>query len=284
MRHAHRAARTALALQADGPGLSWGWRGRTVSGPVIDRGRPLWLRVACAPKGADGGVFWSGAREAQAALTAGIPRPHLHAVHDWTDPAWSYRAELSARAPSALAASSVPGVQTAFAFRPDPRWWADLRSTLGILGRVATDRITIRQSYLDRAMPHFLGEPIGTTVQAWTTAHGDLHAANLAGPALCLLDWEGWGRAPVGYDAATFYAHSLLTPPLAARIRQVFTDELETDTGRFAELVAITELLHTTTRGDNFALASPLRARAEHLLGRRVPEREPNFAQPDGAL
>ncbi|MFE1876426.1 hypothetical protein ACFW9N_37130 [Streptomyces sp. NPDC059496] len=33
-----------------------------------------------------------------------------------------------------------------------------------------------------------------------------------------ILDWEGWGRAPYGYDAATLYMYALFTPETAARI------------------------------------------------------------------
>lgn len=39
---------------------------------------------------------------------------------------------------------------------------------------------------------------------------------------LRLLDWEGWGMAPEGFDAATPYAYSLLQPNTAARVRVTF--------------------------------------------------------------
>ncbi len=45
----------------------------------------------------------------------------------------------------------------------------------------------------------------------------------------------------------------------------------DTPSGRFAELVVITELLHAATRGDHRPLADPLRRRASLLLGRTVP-------------
>lgn len=38
-------------------------------------------------------------------------------------------------------------------------------------------------------------------------------------PRAHVLDWEGWGSAPCGYDAATLYMCALFTPETAARIR-----------------------------------------------------------------
>lgn len=67
------------------------------------------------------------------------------------------------------------------------------------------------------------------------------------------------------------HTHSLLIRSTAARIRHELAHLLDTPAGRFAELVAITELLDSTTRGDNLNLAEPLRERAAHLLGRAVP-------------
>ncbi len=49
-----------------------------------------------------------------------------------------------------------------------------------------------------------------------------MHWANLTEP-LCLLDWEGWGMAPEGFDAAALYAYALLQPDTAAaRVRTAF--------------------------------------------------------------
>jgi len=52
---------------------------------------------------------------------------------------------------------------------------------------------------------------------SWTAAHADLHWANVLAPDCALVDWEGWGLAPAGYDAATLYVHSLLAPDTGER-------------------------------------------------------------------
>ncbi|MFG2557103.1 hypothetical protein [Streptomyces sp. NPDC048581] len=56
----------------------------------------------------------------------------------------------------------------------------------------------------------------GPRTTDWTTAHGDLHTANITAGTPYPLDWEGFGMALVGYDAATLPAYSLLVPALRA--------------------------------------------------------------------
>jgi hypothetical protein len=231
---------------------------------------PGWLRVAAAEAGTQAATFWDGGRAAQQALPASIPRPALRAIHDDTHDGWEYRAELYDRAnTSPLADTATP---RRLATPPTGRWFSALRAALDTLAAVPTARRTIEQSYLDNVMPRLLGEPITTTAPTpWMTAHGDLHWANLCGPALSLLDWEGWGLAPAGYDAATLHCRSLLMPALAAQVRAHFTDTFTTNAGRHAELVVIAELLDAADHGASRDLAGPLRSRATHLLGRPVP-------------
>ncbi|MGH3855401.1 MAG: aminoglycoside phosphotransferase [Pseudonocardiaceae bacterium] len=270
MRTAHAVARAALdVLPVANTHEAWGWHGRTLSQPVTKLHSPAWLRVACAPIGRVVTTFWDGSIEAESAMPASVPRPKLRRWHDWNDQCWEYRAELYDHA-TVRPAATTPVLTTA----PDlpTAWWAAVRVTLNDVASVRTSRLTIHQSFLDHTMPRLLGTPIDTTApRPWTTAHGDFHFANISAPTLCLFDFEGWGLAPAGYDAATLHSYSLLVPPIADRIRTELVEMLDTPSGRFAELVTITELLHATTRGDHLALAEPLRRRASILLGRTVP-------------
>ncbi len=93
-----------------------------------------------------------------------------------------------------------------------------------------------------------------------------MHWANLTEP-LRLLDWEGWGMAPEGFDAATLYAHSLLQPDTAARVRTAFP-VLGSPAGLAAEAAVCAQLLQTVARGDNLVLGGPLRNWAEELRRR----------------
>jgi hypothetical protein len=269
MRAVHDAAAVAMGvLPCPDAEEVWGWRGRTLSGPVTAADGPAWLRVACAMDGQAIATFWNGSIEAEKSMPRSIPRPRLRCWRDWHDQQWQYRAELYERVvdrPVALA--------SVLATAPDlpPQWWQAVRTTLAAIAAVPTHRFTIRQQFLDHAMPALLGTPVVTTPPCpWTTAHGDFHFANICAPALHVLDFEGWGLAPAGYDAATLHSYSLLVPPVAARIRSELASILSTTAGRFAELAVITELLYAAARGDNSALATPLRKRAAILLGRDV--------------
>jgi hypothetical protein len=268
MRRAHSQARTALAVTPEeNVHEVWGWRGRTLSQPVAAPDGPAWLRIASVPTGQIAATFWDGSLAAEQSIPESIPRPRLRAWHDWSDENWEYRAELYDRVPYRPIAAS-PSLET----MPDlpSSWWTALRTALDDIATVPTRRVTIEQAFLNRAMPRFLGTSVDTSAPSWSTAHGDLHWANLSGPTLHMFDWEGWGLAPTGYDVAMLHCYSLLVPPLTARIRTEFADVLDTAAGRHAELVVITELLHSTTRGDNLHLADALRRRATDLMSRAL--------------
>ncbi|WP_344957740.1 phosphotransferase [Actinomadura miaoliensis] len=272
MRTAHTRAQTAMGVKPDEDAHeSWGWRGRTLGQAVTTSHGPAWLRVACAPNGKAAATFWNGSIEAEKSLPEAIPRPRLRCWHDWNDQRWQYRAELYDRVTARPVATS-PVLTTTPELPSD--WWTAVRAMLDDMATVPTRRVTIHQGFLDHAMPRLLGTPIKTTApRPWTTAHGDFHFANLCAPTLHVFDFEGWGLAPAGYDAAMLHSYSLLVPSAAARIRSELAHILDTPSGRYAELTVITELLHATTRGDHLALAKPLRQRASRLLGRPIPSR-----------
>lgn len=262
MRAAHQHAREALNVQADPHHPhreAWGWQGRTLGLPVAGPDGDHWLRLASARTGHVAETFWNGARDGEAALPAGLPRPRLHRLHDWTGPPWQYRAELYDREPAHPIADTmfpehIPEL-------PD-HWWSGLRAALHQVAAVRTTRRTIQPHYLNDALPRTLGTHARTDTITWETAHGDLHWANLYTP-LRIIDWEGWGLAPTGYDAAMLHAHSLLHPPTAARIRREFPI-LGAPTGRFAQLVTITELLDSGSCDTGIEAA--FRAHAEVVL------------------
>ncbi|MFE7608097.1 hypothetical protein [Streptomyces celluloflavus] len=269
MRTARGRACTELGIRPEqGADEAWGWHGRTLSLPVVAPGGPAWLRLGCAPSDEVNVTFWDGSVTAEQAIPDSVPRPRLHAVHDWSDGQWEYRAELYERVTARPA--STTATLTA---NPDvpSNWWRAVRAGLDDIAQVPTERFSVHQPFLKRAMPQFLGTPIDTTAPSWSTAHGDFHWANLCAPELRIFDWEGWGLAPTGYDTAVLHSHSLLMPSVAATVRHELRDVINTPEGRYAELAVITQLLHSTTRGDNLELADPLRRRAEHLLGRAVP-------------
>ncbi|MFI9785910.1 hypothetical protein ACIHEI_20770 [Kitasatospora sp. NPDC051984] len=265
MHEMHAAAAVALQVLPIGSREAWGWRGRTLSRPVATASGEGWLRLVSAPANTAGGKLWEGPQEAERLMPPAVPRPRLRERRTWTEAEHGYLAELYDRVTTPTITTHEPVLRAAPDL--DETWWENLSGTLDAIAAVPSGRVAVRQEYLDRAMPEYLGIPVDTIVPAWTTAHGDMHWANLTSPTLIVLDWEGWGIAPAGYDAALLHAYSLLVPETAAQIRRRLDHILNTPAGRFAELVVITELLQTTTRGDNLDLEGALRARLSKVAG-----------------
>jgi hypothetical protein len=93
------------------------------------------------------------------------------------------------------------------------------------------------QEHLSRRIAEVYGSGVGTTIEEWATAHADLHWGNLTSPDCWLLDWEDWGVGPRGLDAATLWGFSLGVPALSERVRQEFRDDLNSRSGRLAQLL-----------------------------------------------
>jgi hypothetical protein len=60
MRDAHATATATLLSQPHGLREAWGWRGRTLSGPVTSSSGEGWLRLVCAPADKASGKIWEG--------------------------------------------------------------------------------------------------------------------------------------------------------------------------------------------------------------------------------
>ena len=252
-----------------GPKEAWGWRGRTLGRPVAGPYGPGWLRVVHSPLAEVSGKLWTGPEDAERMVPRKVPRPRLRLVRQWIEGDDAYKAELYDHA-TGETVSPTPALVTA-APSLSAAWWSDLRRVMSRLPAISTDRTAVRQAYLDRAMPKylaFLGGPVPTVPPSWCTAHGDLHWANLTGPDLAILDWEGWGSAPAGYDAAMLHAYSVGVPETAERVRQELSEVLDSEKGCFAELVVITELLQSAERGDNVDLVPGLQRRAKEVWHR----------------
>ncbi|WP_240496421.1 hypothetical protein [Streptomyces torulosus] len=260
--HAHTAK--ALDVQVEPGAEFWGWAGRTLGAPArTATGVPAWLRLVSAPEAKASGKLWDGALDAQHAFgDLDGHRPALLAVHDAVDDGIAYRAELSVRVDGPVL-SDDPILQ--HDLQLPGSWWADLTKTLEKVSATVTDRVAVRQQYMDRAIPEFVGIP-APAVTCWTTAHADLHWANLTEP-LRLLDWEGWGQAPEGFDAAMLYAYSLLQEDVATRVRDAFPI-LGSPAGLAAEATVCAQLLQTVARGDNLTLENQLRDWSEELRRR----------------
>lgn len=250
---AQRHAADQLGLRATGSQV-WGYQGRTLSAAA----GPHWLRVVCAKAGTEGDTLWDGPSTSRT-LPTSVPRPDLLRIRDWTTQTYAYRAELYSFAPD-------PIVSRRPVLDEDPElpetWWKEMTAALEALANVPppTDREAVREKYLRRVIPEFTGHHVDAVT--WTTAHGDLHYGNITrGPHI--LDWEGWGRAPYGYDAATLYIYALLFPEAATRIRTELAPVLDRPEARTGLLTVCAQVLQAQDRTDFYTeLAGPVR---EHL-------------------
>ncbi|MFD4210210.1 hypothetical protein ACFWRG_29955 [Micromonospora tulbaghiae] len=263
MRRAHASAAQQFRVSATGPEV-WGWQGRTLGRRAGD----CWLRIVSAEVDKAGGRLWEGTATADTHVPRSVPRPRLRGVLDWTAPDVAFRAELTEYVSVPPVTSGTPALDQDIAL-PDS-WWSELKSALGTLATVPTDRESVRQNWVDRNFRRFLGiAPV--RIRETTTGHADLHWANLTSAPLILFDWENWGRLPLGYDLGLLHAYSLAAPATAARIRREFGPVLDTDAGRTGELIALGQLLQACSRSVHPHLAPLIARQAEHLTGTPVP-------------
>jgi hypothetical protein len=142
--------------------------------------------------------------------------------------------------------------------------------SLVCLGRaVSTDRQFVRQQWIDRGFPRFLGI---APVTDWTTGHGDLHRGNLTGRPPHHPRPGSLGRTPIGQDIGLLNAYTLCLPETAARVRTEFTYVLDTDADRTGELVAVAQLLPVASRGGHPELAPLLSEHAHKLTDVQPPK------------
>ncbi|WP_317494858.1 aminoglycoside phosphotransferase [Haloechinothrix sp. LS1_15] len=255
-----RAARR-FRVTLDGPAV-FGWRDRSLGAPVRAGEHPRWLRVVTeAPRWADG-LMWTGNLDAND--LEGLAKPRVLDVVEWRDnPARHVRAELMTQlAGTPCSPDPVAGPDLAL----DEGWWSQLTGFLRDLSCAPTSRVNADQPRVDHRVDAAFGPGVTVAVDRWETVHGDLHWANLHREPFGVLDWEGWGRGPVGTDAATLYLYSLAAPNIAAAVHRHFSDVLDSPTGRTAQLFVTARLLYRATLGDHPQLITPLRARAHSLL------------------
>lgn len=220
---------------------------RTVSGATT---RGTWLRVEARTEQRVA-VQGLGGVEAAATL-AGIAKPEWYRSISWHDPGhgvWWRVDETELVDQHTVATCAYLGADPGL----PASWWTSLRASLAALGAAASRRpaklhaATASQDYLStlahRATNHLGAGQVDSTVDEWRTAHGDLTWANLTAPGCVLLDWEDWGSAPRGFDAATLLLCSLAVPALADRIRAEFADDLASRSGQVAVLALCADLL-----------------------------------------
>jgi hypothetical protein len=241
----------------------FGWHDRTIGVRASGSDGPVWLRVSWSQVEWITDDFWTGNQDAADIL--GVPKPAVLDLFEWGEQGYRVRAEVLSLVTDAVCAPT-PELRTELDL-PD-HWWTDLRAALDALAIHSTGRAITGQETITNRILAFFGSTVDPTIARWTTAHGDLNWSNLTAPNLVILDWESFGTAPAGLDAASLYVLSLLATETAARVHDTFVDLLDAPDGVRSQLHVIGRYLKRIEHGDFPDLADPLHRHARRLIDR----------------
>jgi hypothetical protein len=230
--------------------------------------RDTWVRIEARRPEKINGQGWNGME--CAALLDGIAKPAWFAGVSWHDieRGVMWRADETSLIAAALIKPG--GILTTDPTLPE-QWWTALDASLTTLACAPTTRVAtpdtepITQQRLTAVIEHVFPERVNTHADEWTTAHADLTWANLTGPQFCLLDWEDWGRAPRGLDAANLWVNSFAVPELAEQVRQNRSADLDSSSGKLAALFYCAQII--TAADETDPLLTPAKHEAAKLLG-----------------
>jgi hypothetical protein len=242
----------------------YGWHDRTLGVGVRTGGGDGWLRIASAAADWASEPDWTGNATADGPAFARIPKPRILRSLEWVDGHRIARADLMTYVAAPVVAD---GLVLEHPIALADAWWRDLRTGIAPLRDVTrTDRVTVNDHTLRHGLPTLFGVTVDLDRLEWSVAHGDLHFGNLTAPDLCILDWEHWGWAPAGYDAAVLACSAVLQPAVTARVRTTFADQLGGYTGAVAQLAAAAKYLNLVELGDHPVIAAPIRRHVETII------------------
>lgn len=267
LRMAHSRALVDFGLDAIGR-VRFGWRDRSIGSVVERAGTRHWLRVVWARRDWARSAWWTGNQDAS--TIAGVEKPRLLDARAWEEGPLVYRAELMSLLPGRACAPTAvlqrtPGL--------DEAWWVELERSLDRVSATATDRTLLDSEIMRRRITVFFGVDLDIDERDWRPSHGDLHWNNLHREPFAIADWESWGLAPQGYDAAFLLGHSLAVPHVAEQIARRFRRDLETEGGVISQLYVLTKLLTRADAGEHGELVPAIHRHVGRLLGTRMPLR-----------
>lgn len=249
-------AERALGARLDRESVVYGEHGAT-EGFRTSNG--TWVRVERRQRWRINSAVWIGLEAA--ATIRGVKKPEWFQGATWADPARDvvWRADEVE-----LITAPVVGDLATAATLPDS-WWTGLRESLAALGAHPTERVGMSQAHLTKRITEVFDD-VDTVVDEWATAHTDLHWGNLSTEGH-IIDWEDWGAAPRGHDAATLWQSALPDPRMVARVQDEFAADLETRSGKLAQLLQCANAIRAAARrGAPTPLSEPARAAADVLL------------------
>jgi len=243
---------------------SYGFRRKSIGAPVQGNGSISWLKIICMH---NRWATWRRDGEVSAPVIREVERPSIVNNAEWSVDGIPWCALQFTMAPAAPAAD-IPAL-----VRPLPNiddiWLAQLKQMIGRIAAVPLTRWYLHPGSVARMIAQRFGARAPIVVDEWRTAHGDVNWSNVTTPHLALIDWEYWGAAPRGYDAATLLMHSTGDAALMEKIRSLFADDLDTQSGIVAQLYLAARNLNQIEAGlGDPRCHRPLEAEATRLLKR----------------
>lgn len=217
------------------------------------------------------GQGWNGAE--CAAGISGVSKPAWYQAVSWADGEAGLMWRADEMELVTAAAIKPQGVLTE---QPDlsEEWWVTFGGSLDALAASTTTRVAtlhtapVTQARVTAIVERLFPGRVDTSVTEWAPAHGDLTWSNLTAPDCVLLDWEDWGMAPRGLDAADVWASSLAVPALADQVRRERPGDLDGRSGRLAMLFFCCDLAAAGPPvGYTDPLYEPALREAEALVG-----------------
>ncbi|MFF3210129.1 hypothetical protein ACFYYB_05665 [Streptomyces sp. NPDC002886] len=258
-----RRVEEALHVRLDRQGMV---RKRRSLGGRTDRG--TWVRIERRGFERIGPQGWNGTEAA--AVLQGVAMPEWYQGVAWRESGEPvmWRADELELIPS-------PSVGKGALVLEDPglpdKWWEALNASLDALAsqqtpRIATpDTVTITQEQVTQTLGAVFPGVADTRIERWAPAHADLTWANVMGPEFSLIDWEDWGMAPRGLDAATLWGNALAVPGLADRVHQERRADLESRDGKLMSLFFLSKIVGPYAYEEDPLLA-PARKEADRLV------------------
>ncbi|GAB3000612.1 MULTISPECIES: hypothetical protein [Amycolatopsis] len=246
----------ALDVRLDRASVVYGIHGATEG---FRTSADTWVRIERRQRWRINSAVWVGLEAA--ATIRGVKKPAWYQSTTWSDPA----RDIVWRADELERITAPPVGDLATAAGLPKAWWASLHESLTALAAHPTERVGMSQAHLTKRISEVFDD-VDTQVDEWATAHTDVHWANLSTDAH-LIDWEDWGLAPRGHDAACLWQSALPDPAVAARVQREFADDLETRSGKLAQLLQCANAIRVARRrGTPTPLSVPATAAADVLL------------------
>jgi len=227
-----------LGVTPQGPVVS-GLMGKSLGVRAVDPDESRsWVKVAALR-----GVASHPQRDAELAAAGirGVRKPALLASRAWSQDDRHWLALQMTLAPSPTV---EPGhFAGATAAHVAPQWIASMQQALDTLRTIDPGRTSIGADLVSRLIRDRFGPDVEHQADEWHCVHGDLHWANMTYPDFMLLDWEHWGLAPRGYDAADLLVFSSPQPDLVRTLQAAFAADLNSRSGRVALLAVLARRL-----------------------------------------